>query len=181
MKAKACSAFGNLFRHSNLFYKPFARQSGAVDDLINCLGDSDADTCKFAAFAVGNLGFHTDQFYDAISRAIGPLLGILETSSVKARANAAGALGNLARNSAVLDAELSLHRAPQRIMALALSEVQQDTLAQACLHSLGTLAKRVRCRTALQDADAHTKLDGFPPQSKATAKQLQRLLSRLKE
>lgn len=179
LKAKACSALGNLFRHSNLFYKSFATQSGAVDDLINCLGDADQDTCKFAAFAVGNLGFHTDQFYNSISRAIGPLLLILESSSVKARANAAGALGNLARNSAVLDAELSLHRAPQRIMALAIAEGQQDTLAQACLHSLGTLAKRPRCKTALQDADSKAKLAGFPSQSKATAKQLQRLESRL--
>jgi hypothetical protein len=179
VQAKACSALGNLFRHSALFYTPFSRASGAVDDLLNCLDDPDPDTCKFAAFAVGNLGFHSDQFYNAISRAIGPLLSIMEGSSFKARANAAGALGNLGRNSALLDPELSLQRAPQRIAALALTEAKQDTLAQACLHSLGTLAKRSRCKTALQEASGlREQLTGFPSQSAATKKQLARLLAR---
>ena len=34
-----------------------------VDQLVSLLKDQDEDVRKFAAFAVGNLAFHNDQFY----------------------------------------------------------------------------------------------------------------------
>ena len=65
--------------------------------------------------------YHNDTLYDAVPRAIEPLLRVLEGSAGKARANAVGALGNFGRNSAALDADLALQRVPQRCVFCAMA------------------------------------------------------------
>lgn len=66
------------------------REKGAVKTLVSCLRDVDADTRKFAAFAMGNLAFHSDFFYDEIAGSVGLLADLLDDSASKTRANAAG-------------------------------------------------------------------------------------------
>lgn len=61
---------------------------------------------KFACFAIGNAGFHTDLLYRHLRRAVKPLVALLHGEEDKTRANAAGALGNLVRNSDMLCGEL---------------------------------------------------------------------------
>lgn len=51
-------------------------------------------------------GFHNASLYDALQPSISPLVGLLRDEEDKTRANAAGALGNLVRNSAALCGEL---------------------------------------------------------------------------
>ena len=53
-------------------------------------------------FAVGNAAFHSALLYPHLAPAIGPLVDLLSDSEEKTRANAAGALGNLVRNSSEL-------------------------------------------------------------------------------
>ena len=61
---------------------------------------------KFACFAIGNAGFHNPNLYDALRPAVGPLVVLLSDEEEKTRANAAGALGNLVRNSGQLCSEI---------------------------------------------------------------------------
>jgi fused-like protein len=67
---------------------------------------------KFACFAIGNAGFHNPTLYDALRPAVGPLVKLLADDEEKTRANAAGALGNLVRNSGQLCAEIIKVRVP---------------------------------------------------------------------
>lgn len=47
-------------------------------------------------------GFHNSSLYEALQASIGPLVALLGDEEDKTRANAAGALGNLVRNSGLL-------------------------------------------------------------------------------
>ena len=51
---------------------------------------------------MGNAAFHSALLYPHLAPAIGPLVDLLSDSEEKTRANAAGALGNLVRNSSEL-------------------------------------------------------------------------------
>jgi hypothetical protein len=66
--------------------------------VIKCCGDSDSATRKFACFAFGNAAFHDGTLYKKLSKGIPSLVAALYDKENKTRVNAAGALGNLARN-----------------------------------------------------------------------------------
>ena len=70
--------------------------------LIALCADSDRAVRKFACFAIGNAGFHDASLYPALRPAVPPLVGLLRDEEDRTRANAAGALGNLVRNSSAL-------------------------------------------------------------------------------
>ena len=58
--------------------------------------------------------FYNDSLYEALRSSCGPLVQlILQDEEAKTRANAAGAIGNLVRNSSVLCASLISAGAPQ--------------------------------------------------------------------
>jgi hypothetical protein len=61
---------------------------------------------KFACFAIGNAAFHNPSLYGALCPAVAPLVELLSDDEEKTRANAAGALGNLVRNSGQLCGEI---------------------------------------------------------------------------
>eukprot|EP00741_Cyanophora_paradoxa_P004992 tig00000842_g4839.t1 len=101
VRAKVCNLLGNLCRHSAFFYDALLRHN-LLSDLIERCQDPDRSTRKFASFAIGNAGFHNDSLYDALRPCIPALVILLKDSEEKTRANAAGALGNLVRNSSAL-------------------------------------------------------------------------------
>ena len=89
----------------------------------------DVSMTRKAAFA----GFHNDALYPVLEPAIGPLVALLADDEDKTRSNAAGALGNLVRNSNLLC------RAMLRNGALEVSAQQQPSTQHrlhktACLH-----------------------------------------------
>jgi len=59
------------------------------------------------------VGFHNSSLYEALRASIGPLVSLLHDREDKTRANAAGALGNLVRNSGLLCRPLIEARALQ--------------------------------------------------------------------
>lgn len=96
---------GNMCRHSGFFYSHWERH-GLIAQLIERCKDEDKSTRKFACFAIGNAGFHNASLYEALRPSIPPLVALLDDDEMKTRANAAGALGNLVRNSTVLCGDL---------------------------------------------------------------------------
>lgn len=74
--------------------------------LIDRCCDEDRTTRKFACFAIGNAGFHNESLYEPLRVAVAPLVALLDDAEEKTRANAAGALGNLVRNSSLLCGQL---------------------------------------------------------------------------
>lgn len=93
---------GNLCRHSSYFYQKILDHDLIKDIIFQC-GSEDKLTKKFACVALGNAGFHDSLLYPSLRMSIPTLVGLLKDSDEKTRSNAAAALGNLARNSDMLD------------------------------------------------------------------------------
>ncbi|KAJ4831260.1 hypothetical protein Tsubulata_044914 [Turnera subulata] len=100
--AKACSALGNMCRHSSDFYDSLARNH-IIGLLIDRCADPDTRTRKFACFAIGNAAYYNDELYEELRGSIPQLVNILLSAEEdKTKANAACALTNLVRNSNAL-------------------------------------------------------------------------------
>ena len=118
VRARTCNLLGNMCRHSGYFYERIARH-GVLNSLIARCEDVDRTTRKFACFAIGNAGFHSDALYPELGVAVPPLVRLLGDEEDKTRANAAAALGNLVRNSAALCGDLIRAGALERLVELA--------------------------------------------------------------
>ncbi len=148
------------------------------------LRDEDPATRKFAAFAVGNAAFHSDSLYPHLRVTVPALVDALRYDEVhKTRANAAGALGNLVRNSPLLCSSLVQAKAPEALLRAALrdSDLQPRRIA---LFSLGNLCVYSACRQVLltggaDDMMAH--LDRLEQRigDKTAEKYIQRIRSKL--
>jgi fused-like protein len=113
--------------HSDRFYvilKGYVdnnRRMTLLDLLSKCCDDSDPNTRKFASFAgmrfkflcvnrlsvtviflVGNAAFHSKELYRSLASCLPALNNCLLDTDEKTRANSAGAIGNLVRNSGEL-------------------------------------------------------------------------------
>lgn len=161
VRAKACNAVGNLARHSNAFYEAI-RQSSLLSALVPLCSDADSACRKFASFAVGNCAFHSDLLYPGLAPAVPRLLRLLDDDDEKTRANAAGAIGNLVRNSGELCAAMLEHGTLQALHRLvdsrrpnpdadagALARFVADSSVKIALFSLGNLAVHRECREEL--------------------------------
>ena len=120
-----------------------------IAHLSMLLRDDDPATRKFAAFAVGNAAFHSDALYPHLRVTVPALVDALRYDEIhKTRANAAGALGNLVRNSPMLCSSLVQANAPEALLRVALrdSDLQPQRIA---LFSLGNLCVYSACRRVL--------------------------------
>jgi len=159
VRAKALNAVGNMVRHSDEFYESML-EDGVLSRLIELCGDSDSACRKFASFALGNSAFHSDALYRDLAPAVPRLLRLLQDVEEKTRANAAGAIGNLVRNSNELCGvmvregaaqglcELILSRCPRR--AEPVDKLVADSSVKIALFSLGNLAVHSECRAELK-------------------------------
>lgn len=164
VRAKACNAVGNMARHSDAFYEAM-RQAGILKQLIQLCGDPDSSCRKFASFAVGNSAFHADLLYRDLAAAVPQLLRLLCDADEKTRANAAGAIGNLVRNSGELCSTM-IHEGALRALAgliesrrprspddaVALESFSADSSVKIALFSLGNLAVHSDCRAELTNS-----------------------------
>uniref|UniRef100_A0A7S1KQZ9 non-specific serine/threonine protein kinase n=1 Tax=Percolomonas cosmopolitus TaxID=63605 RepID=A0A7S1KQZ9_9EUKA len=147
VRSKTCNLVGNMCRHNDDFYRDLIDYS-ILDELIARCRDIDPTTRKFACFAIGNAGFHNNSLYPQLQASIAPLIELLSDEEEKTRANAAGALGNLVRNSDELCDSLISSGAVDRLM---------DTLSdrgpnarKIALFSLGNFCVHAQCRRVLE-------------------------------
>ena len=167
VKAKTCNLVGNLCRHSSFFYKTLvtpltelspglytpgganANPPTILRRLIIRCSDEDRATRKFACFAVGNAAFHSNVLYSHLSDAVRPLVDAMRDVDEKTRANAAGALGNLVRNSSELCEQLIAHNVIQCLLDVAMRD-PKDGPKRIALFSLGTISVYSRSRPGLE-------------------------------
>jgi len=197
VRAKACNAIGNMARHSSAFYEAI-RSAGILQQLIPLCADGDSSCRKFASFAVGNCAFHSDVLYRGLAPAIPQLLRLLSDEDEKTRANAAGAIGNLVRNSADLCAVMIREGALQGLYSLvesrrreadvdddgaALARFVSDSSVKIALFSLGNLAVHRECKDELicsiRAVDLCHRLMGLCQRDDMIHKYAQRLLQKL--
>jgi fused-like protein len=141
LRAKVCNLLGNLCRHSASYYPQLLDPRAAAflqdegggrgvgrggeggDNLLQAImvrcADPDSSTRKFACFAVGNASFHSAELYPQLASVVPQLVLLLTDSEEKTRSNAAGALGNLVRNSSSLCHVLVDAAAPQGLIRVA--------------------------------------------------------------
>ena len=65
---------------ADYFYEALERH-GLLAAIIRCAQDDDANTRKFACFALGNGAFHSAALYPALRSAIAPLMACLQVGS----------------------------------------------------------------------------------------------------
>ena len=119
-----------------------------ISALVNCCGDRDETTRKFACFAVGNASFHSAALYQHLKPAVPLLVQALFDSEEKTRANAAGAIGNFVRNSADLCGDIVAHHAPAKLLQVAMND-QSVNPRRIALFSLGNVCVYGVCRVSL--------------------------------
>ncbi|KAG6737656.1 hypothetical protein POTOM_059184 [Populus tomentosa] len=187
IRAKTCSALGNMCRHSSYFYGSLAR-SRIISLLIDRCSDPDKRTRKFACFAVrtatnallsfkfvamkahfyieiGNAAYHNDMLYDELRRSIPQLANLLLSAEEdKTKANAAGALSNLVRNSSNLCDDIVSKGAMQALLklvadcsAVALNPMRRDAVNESplkiALFSLAKMCAHLPCRQFLRSSE----------------------------
>jgi fused-like protein len=156
VRAKACNLIGNLCRHSAFFYKTLVTAllpdatppATLLARLVALCADDDPPTRKFACFAVGNAAFHSAVLYPHLADSVPLLVSALHDADEKTRANAAGALGNLVRNSSELCALLVTHDVARHLLDLARGD-SSNAPRRIALFSLGTLSVYERCRGSI--------------------------------
>ncbi|KAM7274398.1 hypothetical protein ACFE04_029062 [Oxalis oulophora] len=161
VRAKACSALGNMCRHSSYFYSSFASHH-IIGLLIDRCADSDKRTRKFACFAIGNAAYHNDLLYEELRRSIPQLAKLLLSAEEdKTKANAAGALSNLVRNSNKLCDDVVSKGAMQALLKLvsdcspvALNPSRKEAINESplkiALFSLAKMCSHPPCRNFLR-------------------------------
>ncbi|KAF8056751.1 hypothetical protein HT031_006249 [Scenedesmus sp. PABB004] len=160
VRARVANLLGNMCRHSGYFY-PALERHGILAPLIERCSDPDKGARKFACFAIGNAGFHNPSLYDALRPAVGPLVALLRDDEEKTRANAAGALGNLVRNSGQLCGEIIQTGALQALLdtvmgpdssadaRLGSGGGEGNSPVKIALFSLGNMCAHRECREQL--------------------------------
>ncbi|CAD7695594.1 unnamed protein product [Ostreobium quekettii] len=148
VRARTCNLIGNLCRHSGFFYAAL-KSHQMVPLLIERCSDPDTPTRKFACFAIGNAGFHNQVLYDELRPAIPALVGLIRNEpDNKTRANAAGAVGNLVRNSPLLCKEVvAADSIPALLDLIASTQDQcgQGSPVRVALFSLGNICANREC------------------------------------
>ncbi|KAL4192557.1 hypothetical protein AMTRI_Chr06g172560 [Amborella trichopoda] len=164
IRAKACSAIGNMCRHSPYFYASLLRHD-IVSLLIERCADPDKRTRKFACFALGNAAYHNELLYEELRRSIPQLTNLLQASEEdKTKANAAGAISNLVRNSSKLCEDIITKGALQALLKLvsehsvaALSAGSRDAMGDSsikiALFSLGSICAHPPCKQFIRSSD----------------------------
>nr|XP_024927877.1 serine/threonine-protein kinase TIO isoform X2 [Ziziphus jujuba var. spinosa] len=164
VRAKACSALGNMCRHSSYFYASLARYQ-IIGLLIDRCSDPDKRTRKFACFAIGNAAYHNDTLYEELRRSIPQLSSLLLSAEEdKTKANAAGALSNLVRNSSKLCEDIVSKGAMQALLKLvadcsvaALNPGKKDAINESplkiALFSLAKMCAHPPCRQFLRSSE----------------------------
>ncbi|KAK1677771.1 hypothetical protein QYE76_038619 [Lolium multiflorum] len=164
IRAKACSAIGNMCRHSPYFYVPFASNK-VIELVVERCSDPDKRTRKFACFAVGNAAYHNDMLYEELRQSIPQLTKLLlAPEEDKTKGNAAGALSNLVRNSDILCEDIVSQGAIQALLKMvssystvALSPSRKDALTESplriVLFALRKMCDHTVCRLFLRSSD----------------------------
>ncbi|KAI4324879.1 hypothetical protein MLD38_030324 [Melastoma candidum] len=179
IRAKTCSAVGNMCRYSAFFYDSLARYQIDVL-LVDRCSDPDKRTRKFACFAIGNAAYHNDVLYEGLKKSIPQLAALLvSTDDDKTKANAAGALSNLVRNSDKLCIDMVSQGAMQALLklvadcsAVALNPSRSSALNESplkiALFSLAKMCTYQPCRQFLRSSDLFPVIGRLRQSSEST-------------
>ncbi|CUG89286.1 protein kinase, putative [Bodo saltans] len=181
IRAKTCNLIGNLCKHSNFFYDALCQHQLIREVVARCT-DEDAATQKFAAFAVGNAAFHSEQLYSHLKGAIPALVLLLGSQDEKTRQNAAGAISNFVRNGNTLCKQLISDGALAAILKVLVND--SFALRKIALITLGSFCAYEECRSVLVQmgvVDTLRKEEAtlMKEQDPTVAKYIQRIRQRL--
>ncbi|XP_077995717.1 serine/threonine-protein kinase 36-like [Glandiceps talaboti] len=160
VQGRGCGLLGNMLRYSNEFYGVLKSKDTIITLLLKCLSHEDNDVRKTCSFAVGNAAFHDDTLYSQLSASVPILVDLLGDSTSKTRANAAGALGNLALHSGSLCKQLIKAKAVQGLLEVACHDSQHIT-QETALIALRTMCKHKQLKEILKTLNAPSKLSSL--------------------
>ena len=149
-----------------------------LSSLINRCADVDTSTRKFACFAVGNACFHSQRLYNDMRPALLKLLNLLTDDDEKTRANAAGALGNMVRNSVSLCDAMVECGVPLALLKVATADASVAT-RRVAVFSIGNLVVYASCRRQL--VKAYPDLPEILLSNDMDDKHIKKYISRIKQ
>ncbi|KAL2612342.1 hypothetical protein R1flu_024034 [Riccia fluitans] len=180
LRSKACSVLGNMCRHTPYFYEALV-QHEIINLLIDRCADPDRHTRKFACFGLGNAAYHNDALYEQLRRSIPHLTSLLQGDEEdKTKANAAGALSNLVRNSNKLCEDIITKGAMQALCQVIAdcanappgsdrrSASNSESPLKIALFSLGNMCVHSTCRQYLRSPELFRVLLKLKQSSDAT-------------
>lgn len=104
-------------------------------------------------FIVGNAAFHSKELYGALAPCLRPLTAALSDPDEKTRANSAGAIGNLVRNSGELSGLIAQLPVVERLLGILVAD-GDITTQRIALFSVGTMAVYPATREKLLEAQS---------------------------
>ena len=151
-QTRGANLAGNLARHSDSYYPTLSPFIPRLTTLVET--STSPPLLKFCSFALGNMAFHTSALYPPLLGAVQGLLRATSLGDAKGRANAAGALGNLARNSGECCKEMRVRRVATRLLDMVRDEEEEGSVKSIAYFSLGTLAVWRECRGEILEGGA---------------------------
>lgn len=115
---------------------------------------------------MGNAGFHNDKLYGDLRAAVPALVALLHDPEDKTRSNAAGALGNLARNSSALCPDLIAAHAVEYMVG-ALEDTRTRKIA---LFSIGNFCVHRECKEVLVRMGFEKEMEKYAGDSDPTVR-----------
>ncbi|BBN17969.1 fused [Marchantia polymorpha subsp. ruderalis] len=180
LRSKACSVLGNMCRHTPYFYDALVEHD-IINLLIDRCADPDRHTRKFACFGLGNAAYHNDALYEVLRRSIPHLTSLLQGDEEdKTKANAAGALSNLVRNSNKLCEDIISKGAMQALCQVIADcanapaghdrrgASNSESPLKIALFSLGNMCVHAACRQYLRSPELFRVLLKLKQSSDAT-------------
>ncbi|XP_028395841.1 serine/threonine-protein kinase 36-like [Dendronephthya gigantea] len=165
--AKTCGMIGNLLKKSVAFF-PALKKNSIMSLINNNLQHEDDDIRKASSYIIGNAAFHGDSLYSTLSQSIPLLLPLLSDPLPRTRSNAAGALGNLVRNSPILCSNLLEYHVPESLLDVACNDGCND-VREVALVSLRLLCRNHSCREKLLACKIQQRLQGVLQHSRQSS------------
>lgn len=137
LKAKVLNLVGNLCRHSGGFYRQLV-EFEILQKCIKLCEDQDKAVKRFACVAIGNASFYDSTLYEHLRPAIPILINLFKDSDEKTRSNAVAAIGNLARNSSILDKDFVKNGVNYQLINLFVNE-KSISCKKVCVMGLNNL------------------------------------------
>jgi len=158
VRSRASSLLANILKHSDELYSQL--NPTVIDRVMRIASSVDVSERKAGTMTLGNMAYHNDSLCGELRKAVPLLSKLLSDPVSKIRYNSVAALGNLARRSQILFADLMEAEVPQRLLDLATKDTEVD-VKEIAVWALRIFITNSTCRKFLISLGIKSKLEAI--------------------